>query len=106
MQAAAQDAVSSVLTYPSDPDAAVTVLDPRTGFVRAMVGGSDADYWANVAAGRVNLATGSGGSGRQTGSAFKAFALVAALENGYSPDTTFPAPASITCRFRAVAHGP
>lgn len=96
VQAAAQDAVSSVLTYPSDPDAAVTVLDPRTGFVRAMVGGRDADYWANVAAGRVNLATGSGGSGRQTGSAFKAFALVAALENGYSPDTTFPAPASIT----------
>ena len=31
VQAAAQDAVSSVLTYPSDPDAAVTVLDPRTG---------------------------------------------------------------------------
>ena len=49
----------------------------------------DADYWANIAAGRVNLATGSGGSGRQTGSAFKAFALVAALENGYSADTTF-----------------
>jgi len=96
VQAAAQDAVSSVLTYPSDPDAAVTVLDPRTGFVRAMVGGREADYWANVGAGRVNLATGSGGSGRQTGSAFKAFALVAALENGYSPDTTFPAPASIT----------
>jgi penicillin-binding protein 1A len=96
VQSAAQDAVSSVLTYPSDPDAAATVLDPRTGFVRAMVGGRDADYWANVGAGRVNLATGSGGSGRQTGSAFKAFALVAALENGYSPDTTFPAPASIT----------
>ena len=96
VQAAAQDAVTSVLTYPSDPDAAVTVLDPRTGFVRAMVGGRDADYWANVGAGRVNLATGSGGSGRQTGSAFKAFALVAALENGYSADTTFPAPASIT----------
>ena len=96
LQAAAQDAVSSVLTYPSDPDAAVTVLDPRTGYVRAMVGGRDADFWADVEAGRVNLATGSGGSGRQTGSAFKAFALVAALENGYSPDTTFPAPASIT----------
>jgi len=95
VQAAAQDAVSSVLTYPSDPDAAVTVLDPRTGYVRAMVGGKDADYWANDAAGRVNLATGVGGSGRQTGSAFKAFALVAALEHGISPDTTFAAPSSI-----------
>ena len=94
VQAAAQDAVSSVLTYPTDPDAAVT-LDPRTGYVRAMVGGKDAAYWANDAAGRVNLATGAGGSGRQTGSAFKAFALVTALEHGISPDTTFVAPATI-----------
>jgi penicillin-binding protein 1A len=96
VQAAAQDAVTSVLAYPNDPDAAVTVLDPRTGYVRAMVGGDDADYWSNTGAGRVNLATGAGGSGRQTGSAFKVFALVAALTHGYSPDTTFAAPASIT----------
>jgi penicillin-binding protein 1A len=96
IQSAAQQAVSSVLSYPSDPDAAVTVLDPRTGYVRGMVGGKDAEYWADSGAGRVNLATGAGGSGRQTGSAFKPFALVAALEHGYSPDTTFPAPASIT----------
>jgi penicillin-binding protein 1A len=95
IQAAAQDAVSSALPYPSDPDAAVTALDPRTGYVRAMVGGNEADYWANDAAGRVNLATGEGGSGRQTGSAFKAFALVTALEQGVSPDTTFSAPSSI-----------
>jgi penicillin-binding protein 1A len=95
IQAAAQDAVTSALPYPSDPDAAVTVLDPRTGYVRAMVGGNPTDYWANDAAGRVNLATGAGGSGRQTGSAFKAFALVTALEQGISPDTTFAAPASI-----------
>src|SRR5262249_10792297 len=95
VQAAAQDAVSSALPYPSDPDAAVTVLDPRTGYVRAMGGGDPQDYWANDAAGRVNLATGAGGSGRQTGSAFKPFALVTALEQGISPDTTFAAPASI-----------
>jgi penicillin-binding protein 1A len=96
VQAAAQQAVSSVLSYPGDPDAAVTVLDPRTGYVRAMVGGKDNEYWSNTGAGRVNLATGAGGSGRQTGSAFKVFALVAALEHGYSADTTFAAPASIT----------
>lgn len=95
IQAAAEDAVTSVLSFPGDPDAAVTVLDPRTGYVRAVVGGRDADYWANDRAGRVNLATGSGGSGRQTGSAFKPFALVAALENGYSPDTLFSAPATV-----------
>jgi penicillin-binding protein 1A len=95
IQQAAESAVRSVLAYPGDPDAAVTVLDPRTGFVRGMVGGDDADYWADARAGRVNLATGTGGSGRQTGSAFKPFALVAALEHGISPDTAFAAPSSI-----------
>ena len=50
-----------------------------------MVGGKDADFWSRTHAGRVNLATGAGGSGRQTGSAFKPFALVTALENGISP---------------------
>ena len=84
-----------MLSYPADPDAAVTVVDPRTGYIRAMVGGDEGDYWADRRAGRVNLATGAGGTGRQTGSAFKAFALVAALEHGISPDTTFPAPATI-----------
>jgi len=96
IQRAAQETVRSVLSYPGDPDAAVTVLDPRTGAVVAMVGGKDHDYWHNVHAGRVNLATGTGGSGRQTGSAFKPFALVAALERGMSPDTRFLAPASLS----------
>jgi penicillin-binding protein 1A len=95
VQRAAQDAVTSVLSYPGDPDAAVTVLDPRTGYVRAMVGGKPDLYWRDVRAGRVNLATGAGGTGRQTGSSFKPFALVAALENGVSPSTVFAAPSSI-----------
>lgn len=95
IQTAAERALHSVLAYPSDPDGAVTVLDPRSGYVKAMVGGNDADYWAEEEAGRVNLATGAGGSGRQTGSAFKIFALLAALENGISPTTTFPAPSSL-----------
>ena len=73
----------------------MTVIDPRTGYVRAMVGGEDADYWdANSGDGRVNLATG-GSTGRQAGSSFKPFALVAALENGISPSTVFSAPSSI-----------
>ena len=96
MQRAAESSVRSILSYPDDPDAALTSLDPRTGYVRAMVGGKDAAFWARTDAGRVNLATGAGGSGRQTGSAFKPFALVAALENGISPDTVFPAPATIS----------
>ncbi len=91
----AQSAVRSVLPYPGDPSGAMTVIDPRTGYVRAMVGGNDAAYWdANSGDGRVNLATG-GSTGRQAGSSFKPFALVAALENGISPSTVFSAPSSI-----------
>ncbi|CAN5776911.1 PBP1A family penicillin-binding protein [soil metagenome] len=95
LQADAEAAVHGLLDYPQDPDGAMTVIDPRTGSVRAMVGGKDADYWRDSDAGRVNLATGKGGLGRQTGSAFKPYALVAALENGIGPTTLFPAPASI-----------
>jgi penicillin-binding protein 1A len=95
LQASAETAVHSVLAYPNDPSGAMTVLDPRTGYVRAMVGGNDADYWANRGTGRVNLATGAGGTGRQTGSAFKPFALVTALEAGISPAAVYAAPASI-----------
>lgn len=95
LQSYAQTAVRSVLPYPDDPAGAATVLDPRTGFVRAMVGGDDVAYWRNRGSGRVNLATAAGGSGRQTGSAFKPFALVTALENGISPTTVFSAPATI-----------
>ena len=84
-----------ILPYPGDPDrGAMTVVDPRTGYVRAMVGGKDTDYWANTGARAREPRDRAGGSGRQTGSAFKPFALVAALENGYSPDSAFAAPAS------------
>ncbi|MCI0633021.1 MAG: transglycosylase domain-containing protein [Actinobacteria bacterium] len=80
MQRAAERAVASVLTEPGDPYGALTAIDPRTGFVHAMVGGRD--YWnPHDRFARVNLATG-GVTGRQAGSAFKPFALVAALEHG------------------------
>ena len=96
LQGYAERAVHSVLAYPTDPEGAMTVIDPRTGYVRAMVGGTDAEFWGGRRGGKVNLATGAGGKyGRQTGSAFKPFALVTALENGISPDTVFPAPSSI-----------
>ena len=95
VQEAAQRAADSVLSYPRDPSAAITVVDPRTGFVVAMVGGNVRDYRLDRDAGRVNLATATGGTGRQSGSAFKPFALVAALENGISPTEVFPAPSSL-----------
>jgi penicillin-binding protein 1A len=93
LQVYADHAVNSILTYKSDPYGAMTVIDPRTGFVKAMVGGRN--YWdehSDIA--KLNLATG-GSSGRQAGSSFKPFALVAALENGISPQTVFAAPSSI-----------
>ena len=55
-----------------------------------MVGGRD--WWGDARFGRVNLATGAGGGGRPAGSAFKAFALVAALERGIPPEAVFAAP--------------
>lgn len=86
LQLAAEQAVGSVLTERSDPFGAMTAVDPRTGFVRAMVGGRD--YWdQDDEFARINLATG-GSTGRQAGSAFKPFALVAALESGLSRSTS------------------
>jgi penicillin-binding protein 1A len=85
LQAAAERAVRYVLPYPSDPFAALTAIDPRNGYVRAMVGGRD--YWnVDDRFSRINLATG-GSTGRQAGSAFKPFALVAALESGLTRST-------------------
>ncbi|HEX6230591.1 MAG TPA: transglycosylase domain-containing protein [Actinomycetota bacterium] len=85
MQRFAERAIDQVLTSRSDPYGALTAIDPRTGYVRAMVGGRD--YWNEKDRfARINLATG-GSTGRQAGSAFKPFALVAALESGLTRNT-------------------
>jgi 1A family penicillin-binding protein len=55
---------------------ALIAMDPRTGAVRAMVGGRD------FSESRFNRAT---QAKRQSGSAFKPFVYAAALEAGYSP---------------------
>ncbi|HEY6575899.1 MAG TPA: transglycosylase domain-containing protein, partial [Mycobacterium sp.] len=70
-QAAAQDAVTETLDG-QDPDmrSAVVSIDPRTGGVKAYYGGSDANGFDFAQA------------GLPTGSSFKVFALVAALEQG------------------------
>jgi penicillin-binding protein 1A len=92
MQKAAQDAVATNLPDPEDPDAALVAIDPRTGGILAMYGGR------NFERDKVNLATGQfgGGTGRQSGSAFKVFTLVAALENDYPLDSTWNGPSTIT----------
>jgi len=95
MQRAAEQAVNGILSQPTDPYGALTAIDPRNGHIKAMVGGRN--YWASRREDRyskVNLATG-GSTGRQAGSSFKPFALVAALENGIPPSRTYPAPSSI-----------
>jgi penicillin-binding protein 1A len=117
MQAAAEDAVNSVLLYPDDPHGALVALEPDTGYVRAMVGGRG--YFATRKEDRfakLNLAilaepnlgpkerdpvTGrkvhkAPGTGRQAGSAFKPFALAAALSQGISLSKTYSASGSMT----------
>jgi membrane peptidoglycan carboxypeptidase len=70
-QEAAEKAVNKYLEG-QDPDmrAAVVSIDPKTGGVKAYYGGSDAQGFDFAQA------------GLQTGSSFKVFALVAALEQG------------------------
>ena len=87
-QAAAERAVAAVA--PRDPYGALVAVQPGTGAVRAMVGGRS--WWGDPRFGRVNLATGAGGGGRPAGSAFKTFALAAALEQGIPPEAVFAAP--------------
>jgi membrane peptidoglycan carboxypeptidase len=70
-QAAADEAVTDTLDG-QDPDmrAAVVSIDPKTGAVKAYYGGNDAQGFDFAQA------------GLPTGSSFKVFALVAALEQG------------------------
>lgn len=65
---------------------AVAAVDPATGGVRALVGGRDPVSEPYNTAVRAR---------RQAGSAFKPFTLAAFVEQGHSPASRFPAPASI-----------
>ncbi|MEX1164912.1 MAG: transglycosylase domain-containing protein, partial [Nitriliruptor sp.] len=86
LQAAAQEELTRAVSEgPTDSGAIVTV-DPRTGGVRALVGGPDAREQS------LNTAL---VSPRQPGSTFKAFTLQAFTEAGNSPETRFSAPAEI-----------
>lgn len=75
----AQEAVDRKLQgLPDNLECALVAIDPDTGFITAMVGGRD--YTTN----EFNLAT---QAKRQAGSSFKTFTLLAALDDGISPET-------------------
>ncbi|MGH9222809.1 MAG: transglycosylase domain-containing protein [Acidimicrobiales bacterium] len=77
-QQVAQDVIERIV--PEDPrgfTAALASVEPGTGAVRALVGGKNFDQT------KFNLVT--DGDGRQVGSSFKLFTLMAALEAGILP---------------------
>lgn len=79
MQKHAEDAAWSILNRPTDPSVALVAIEPKTGYVRAMVGGK------NFEESKVNLAL----RRRQPGSSFKTFVFTSAIENGISPYQTY-----------------
>lgn len=62
----------------SQPQAALVSIDPKTGYIVAMIGGRNHDSFNRATMAR-----------RQPGSAFKPFVYAAALQKGMTPDTTF-----------------
>jgi penicillin-binding protein 1A len=112
-QTAAEEAVASILTTKTDPYGSLVAIDPTTGYIKAMVGGRN--FFARKKKDRfakVNLATviepdldcernaktnckkpfqpaPAPGAGRQAGSAYKAFALTAAIEKGVPLSKTY-----------------
>ncbi|MHB1859280.1 MAG: transglycosylase domain-containing protein [Solirubrobacteraceae bacterium] len=80
LQRAAERAVERYLSGPGLPTASLVAIENSTGDVRAMVGGR------NYETSPFNIAT---EGERQPGSAFKAFDLAAALEDGISPNSVW-----------------
>ena len=81
LQSQADDTVEQVVNPDEgDPSASLVSIEPSTGAVRAMVGGSDFD---DV---QFNLAT---QAQRQPGSTFKMFVLAEAIRQGISLDTVY-----------------
>ena len=69
--------------YRENMEVAMAVVDPDTGNVQAIVGGSDYDQ------SEVNLATGQGGGGRPCGSVFKTFTLTESVKRLINPNATY-----------------
>lgn len=132
LQDEAEKSVARTLSGTRDPlSLSLVSVEPPTGFVRAMVGGRDwQQSQLNLALGgcpsnpfpdaRLNLqvqskpscwttpVAGSGGTGRQPGSAFKPYVLAAAYEKGVQPTKTYRASKTYSapgCRVAACVIG-
>lgn len=81
MQAAAEEAAALTPTYYTDenklkqPQSAIVAVDPKTGLIKAMIGGRGTDQFN-----RAVMAE------RQPGSSFKPFVYLNALEHGATPN--------------------
>jgi penicillin-binding protein 1A len=78
LQDKAREAIEKILPDPDGPAAALVAIDPHTGAVKAMFGGT------NFHRSQFNLAT---QAERQPGSSFKPLVLAAALRKGIAPET-------------------
>lgn len=93
MQEIAKRSITEVLSDPEGPQAALTSIDPRTGEILA-IGFGPKEFGSGPGQTEVLPAVPGVGSsfGRQPGSAFKAFEIVAALEAGVTPAYTIDTP--------------
>lgn len=92
LQDLADQAIRNHLSAEEEPLGALSAVDPRTGELLA-VGFGPRDFGKGEGQVDVNPAVpGLGSPGRQSGSAFKAFEIVAALEDGLSPAYTIDTP--------------
>ncbi|MHB8893885.1 MAG: PBP1A family penicillin-binding protein [Candidatus Geothermincolia bacterium] len=80
LQDIAEETVRNMTDAEDGPDAALVCIDPRTGYIKAMVGGK------NYAVSQFNVAA---DGHRQAGSSFKTFVLARAMADSISPDQTY-----------------
>ena len=84
------DSASDAKSESAGFQVASCVVEPDNGYIKAIHGGGDYNE------SQINLVTGEGTNGRQVGSTFKVFTLIAAIEKGISPSTMIDCGYSVT----------